>query len=62
MVRHIVSWNYQEGFSEKQNEEHALKIKKDLEGLVEQINGLIELKVYTNTLPSSNRDIILPCI
>lgn len=59
MVRHIVSWNYKDGFSDTQNKENALKVKNELESLIGKIDGIIELKVHINTLASSNKDIIL---
>ena len=59
MVRHIVAWNYKDGLSESENKANALKIKSDLEALVNCIEGIIELRVYVNTLPSGNRDVVL---
>lgn len=59
MIRHIVAWNYKEGFSESENEKNAEKVKSELEALTQCIDGIVELKVYKNTLPSGNRDIIL---
>ncbi|HCQ89681.1 MAG TPA: stress protein [Clostridium sp.] len=59
MVRHIVTWNYKDGFSEEENKENATKVKNELEAVVEKINGIIELKVHINALSSSNRDIVL---
>jgi len=59
MVRHLVTWNYKEGFSSAENKKNALKIKHDLESLIQSIEGIIEMKVYINELSSSNRDIVL---
>lgn len=59
MVRHIVAWNYKEGFSDAENKENAQKIKAELEALTKCIDGIIELKVYINTLPTGNRDATL---
>lgn len=53
------TWNYKDGFSEEENKENAIKVKNELEALIEKINGIIELKVYINALSSSNRDIVL---
>jgi len=58
MLRHIVTWNYKDGFSEDENKENALKIKQGLEAL-EDIDGVVEIKVYINALSSSNKDIVL---
>lgn len=59
MVRHIVTWNYQDGFTEDENKENALNIKHGLESLLHRIDGIIDIKVYINELSSSNRDIVL---
>ncbi len=59
MVRHIVCWNYKDGFSDEQNRENALKIKEELEGLVGKIDGIVELHVFTDMLPTSNRSFVL---
>ena len=59
MIRHIVAWNYKEGFTEAENKENAKKIKTELEALTQYIDGIIELKVHINILRSSNRDIVL---
>lgn len=59
MVRHIVMWNFKEGFTKEQNINNANKIKLELENLVNLIDGIKSLTVETAPLPSSNRDVIL---
>ena len=59
MVRHIVIWNYKDGFTEAENKENALKAKAELEALAQMIDGIAELKVYINELSSSNKDLVL---
>ncbi len=59
MVRHIVAWNYKDGFSADENIENALKVKTELESLTQCIAGIMKLEVHINTLPSGNRDVIL---
>ena len=59
MVQHIVSWNYADGFSDDENRTNAQKVKYELEALGPVIDGIIELKVYTDILPSGNKDIVL---
>ena len=59
MLRHIVMWNYADGFTDDENKQNAKKMKSELEALTQYIDGIIELKVYINTLSSSNKDIIL---
>jgi hypothetical protein len=59
VIRHIVTWNFKEGFSDTDKRQNALTVKTELENLKKVIEGIVELKVFTNALPSSNRDIIL---
>ena len=59
MLRHIVTWNYKDGFSDEENRKNALKVKTELENLTKTIEGIAELKVYINALSSSNKDIVL---
>jgi len=59
MVRHIVTWSYRDGFTDKEKEEIARKIKAELEALPQSIGGIIEIKVHMNLLSSSNRDMVL---
>ena len=59
MLRHIVTWNYKDGFSEAENKENAIRIKRELEELFHRIGGIIEMNVHINELSSSNQDLIL---
>lgn len=59
MVRHIVAWNYKDGFTESESKENAQKVKEELEALKDIVDGIIELKVNINILSSGNRDIVL---
>jgi len=59
MLRHIVAWNYKEGFTDSENKENAKKIKSELEALKHSISEIIEIEVHIDMLPSSNRDIVL---
>jgi len=59
MLRHIVMWNYKEGFSDIENQNNANKVKIQLEALKSTIPEIIEMKVHINTISSSNMDIIL---
>ncbi len=56
MVKHIILWQLKEehnNLSVKQN------IKENLEALLGKIPGLLEIKVQTEGLASSNADIML---
>lgn len=59
MTRHIVMWNYKDGFTEEENEMNAKKVKSELENLKNLIDGIVSLSVEINPLPSSNRNVIL---
>ncbi|MBQ9757930.1 MAG: Dabb family protein [Clostridia bacterium] len=59
MVKHIIIWNFKAEMSESEKLSAFEKIKSGLEGLLGQIDGLCEIKVYGNPLPSSNGDLIL---
>lgn len=57
MVKHVIIWSLKEDIVDKE----ALigEIKVSLEGLVGKIDGLIDLKIITNGLPSSRGDLML---
>lgn len=56
MVKHIILWTLKEEFK---TESIKKGIKEGLEGLMGKIDGLLEIKVETNPLESSNVDIML---
>lgn len=59
MVHHIVLWNLKESLNAAEKKEAALEIKKRLEAVAEQVEGVISLKVEINEMDSSNKDIAL---
>lgn len=59
MIRHIVAWNFKEGFSEEENRRNAEKIKHDLENLREIIPEIQRIRVDIRLVPSSTRDVML---
>ncbi len=59
MVKHIILWNLKDEFSIEEKENIKKGIKKGLEGLVGKIDGLCEIKVYTEGLDSSTCDLML---
>lgn len=59
MVRHVILWKLKKELSAKQVTEVKAGIKEGLEGLKDQIPGLVDIKVYTEGLPSSNVDVML---
>ena len=59
MVRHIILWQLRDELSAEEKNEIKAGIKAGLEGLAGQIPGLIDIKVQTEGLPSSNADLML---
>ena len=59
MVKHVILWTLKDQYSGAQMEEIKAGIKEGLEGLMGQIPGLLEIHVQTESLPSSNVDIML---
>lgn len=56
MVKHIILWKLKSEFN---NPEVKNGIKNGLEGLLGKIDGLLEIKVQTEALDSSNVDVML---
>ena len=59
MVRHVIVWTLKDEYSDSEKETIKAGIKGGLEGLKDKVPGIIEIKVYTDKLPSSNADLIL---
>lgn len=56
MVKHIILWKLK---PEHNNDTVKVGIKNGLEGLLDKIDGLLEIKVETRGLASSNADVML---
>ncbi len=56
MVKHIILWKLKDEFC---NDKIKEGIKVNLEGLIGKIPGLLEMKIQTESLPSSNADVML---
>lgn len=56
MVKHIILWKLK---SEHNTDAVKRGIKENLEGLMGVIDGLVEISVQTDTLDSSNADVML---
>jgi hypothetical protein len=59
LVKHIILWQLKDEFDELKKAEIKLGIKEGLESLLGKIEGLKEIKVYTEGLASSNADLML---
>ena len=56
MVKHIILWKLKEEYN---NADVKQGIKSGLEGLIGKIPGLVEISVQTDSLESSNADVML---
>ena len=59
MVKHVILWNLKDEFDDAKKTEIKAGIKDGLEGLKGKIPGLVEIKVITEGLASSNADVML---
>ncbi|MBR4777308.1 MAG: Dabb family protein [Lachnospiraceae bacterium] len=59
MVKHIIIWTLKEEYSEQEKADIKRGIKEGLEGLKDKVPGIVEIKVYTEGLASSNTDLML---
>ena len=59
MVKHIVLWNFMEGFSDEEKSAAAKKMAALLEPIKELVPGAVDIHVTQNHMSSSNRDVAL---
>jgi hypothetical protein len=59
MVKHVILWTLKDTLSAEEKLAVKAGIKEGLEGLAGRIPGLVEIKVQTEGLPSSNADLML---
>ena len=59
MVHHIVMWNFLESMSQEEKQNAAVKMKELLEPIGALVEGAVSIKVVSNELESSNRDVVL---
>ena len=57
MVKHIIVWKLKDEIEDKQGRKE--EIKKQLEGLTGKIDGLVEMKILIDGLPSSAGDLMM---
>ena len=55
MVKHVILWNLKETLSDAEKESVKKGAKEGLESLIGKIPGLLDIKVNTVGLPSSNQ-------
>ena len=59
MVKHIILWQLKDELSAEEKKVIKAEMKESLEGLVGKIPGLLEVKVQTEGLASSNAEVML---
>lgn len=59
MVKHVILWTLKDSLTVEEKAKVKKEIKEGLEGLAGKIPGLLEIKVYTDGLASSNADLML---
>ena len=59
MVKHVILWKLKDDYSGVEVEKIKAEIKEGLEGLAGQIPGLIDIRVVTEGLSTSNVDLML---
>lgn len=59
MVKHIILWQLKDELSGEEKMVVKAGIKEGLEALAGKISGLLEIKVQTEGLASSNADVML---
>ena len=59
MVKHIILWQLKDELTDEEKDKVKAGIKNGLEGLAGKIPGLIDIYVQTESLASSNADVML---
>lgn len=59
MLKHVILWKLDEKLSETEKENVKINAKRELEGLVGKVPGLISMTITINGIESSNADMML---
>lgn len=59
MVKHVILWTLKDAYSAEEKERIKKDIKEGLESLKGKIDGLVDIVVNIDPLPSSNCDLML---
>ena len=59
MVKHVILWTLKDELSDEEKVSVKKGIKEGLEGLIDKVPGIIDIKVNINGLDSSNADLML---
>mgnify|MGYP003306484802 FL=1 len=59
MVKHVILWQLKDELTAEEKVTIKKEMKESLESLVGKIPGLLEMKIQTEGLPSSNAEVML---
>lgn len=59
MTKHIILWNIKEEFAGEERDNIKANMKRELEGLVGVIDGLLDMEIVINALPTGNAEVML---
>ena len=59
MVKHVILWQLKDELTAEEKGIIKKEMKESLEALVGKIPGLLEMKIQTEGLPSSNAEVML---
>lgn len=59
MIKHIILWKLKDEYTTQEKENIKRSIKRELEGLHNVIEGLCNIEVQIDALPSSSADLML---
>ncbi|MCR5624305.1 MAG: Dabb family protein [Lachnospiraceae bacterium] len=59
MLKHVVLWKFKDGISDSEKDGIKNDIKRKLENLTTLIDGLNDVKVYTDAIANSDAEIML---
>ncbi len=59
MIKHVIIWTLSDSLSEEEKTKVKSNAKAALEGLSGKIDGLLEIKLNVDMLPSSNGEMML---
>lgn len=59
MVKHIIIWTLKDCYSTEEKAKIAGGIKENVESLKGKIDGIVDIRVQTEHLPSSTGDVLL---
>ena len=62
MVKHVIIWNLKDSLSDEEKAEVKKNAKQNLEALAGKIEGLVDIKIQTEFLPTSNGEMMLDSI